>query len=174
MDKDLLIFIVDDDPMQLMMLEDHLSKFKHFKIKTFATGEECLAKINEKPDIIVLDFNLDSVDRNAREGLDILKEIKEINDDIDVVMLSGQDKMEVAVNTMKYGAFDYVVKNESAFVRVENAIYNIIKKNHVEGEANRYKKMMYAFALLFVASTIIVIFAVYLGWMKGGGTDVVL
>lgn len=147
--------MVDDDPMQLSMLQDHLSKFKHYKLRTFSTGEECLAHINEKPDIIILDYNLDNVDKNAKDGLDILIELQDKVPATDVIMLSAQDKIEVAVNTMKYGAFDYVIKNESAFLRIENTIFNINRKNKLEKEARTYKILTITFFLMLLATIIL-------------------
>jgi two-component system OmpR family response regulator len=141
LDKTLSLFLVEDDPMQVQMLHDHLSKFPKFKLKTFPTGEECMAKMDEKPDIVILDYNLDSVKKDAKPGLDILREIKEKKENTDVIMLSARDKIEVAVNTMKYGAFDYIIKNESAFLRIENTIYNIIRKNKLEKQVKTYKSL---------------------------------
>jgi two-component system OmpR family response regulator len=156
MRKDYTLFIVDDDPMQLEMLKDHLSKFKNFNIKTFSTGEECLMALTEKPDIIILDYNLNSVSKAAINGLDVLKLIKKDAPDAEVIMLSGQEKIEVAVNTMKYGAFDYVVKNESSFFRSENAIVNLLRRFNLTKETKMYKRLAIGFAIAFVVLIVII------------------
>ncbi|HET6991878.1 MAG TPA: response regulator, partial [Bacteroidia bacterium] len=103
------IFFVDDDPNQLTMVVDYLSKFKYINLKTFSSGEECLKNLSLKPQVIFLDYNFDKAGNQAKNGIQVLKEIKDADPSIEVVMLSGQDKIEVAVNTMKYGAFDYIV-----------------------------------------------------------------
>ncbi|MFN8142804.1 MAG: response regulator [Bacteroidia bacterium] len=73
-----------------------------------------------KPPIpVVLDYHLDSSDPTAMNGLQVLKKIKEQFPEVPVIFLSGQEKAEIAANTMKYGAYDCVVKNESAFHRLE-------------------------------------------------------
>ncbi len=77
MSKNTVIFIVDDDPMQQSMLRDHLSAMSNFTIHTFATGEECLKAIDQSPDIVFLDYNLDSKVAEAMDGLDVLREEKE-------------------------------------------------------------------------------------------------
>lgn len=154
------IFIVDDDPMQAMMLQDYLSKYSTFEIKLFPSGEECLKNMSLAPQIIFLDFNFDKIGKDAMNGTEILKEIKAVSPETEVVMFSGQDKIEVAVNTMKYGAFDYIVKSESAFHRSENVIFNIIKRMKLQGEARLYKKLTVVFAIAFVL-TIIAIFILY-------------
>src|SRR5438067_5006438 len=144
------IFIVDDDPAQSMMMQDYLSKYSTFTTHIYNSGEECLKNLSLKPQIIFLDYNFDKVGALAMNGIDILKEIKRETPQTEVVMVSGQDKIEVAVNTMKYGAFDYIVKGESAFYRAENSIFNIIRRLKLEGQASLYKKLTYFFAIAFV------------------------
>ena len=151
------IFIVDDDPMQASMLQDYLSKYSTFDIKIFNSGEDCLKNLTLEPQIIFLDYNFDMAGKNAMDGMDILKEIKAQKPATEVVMVSGQDRIEVAVNTMKYGAFDYIVKGESAFHRSENVIFNIIKRLKLQSEANLYKKLTITFGIALVAMIILVI-----------------
>ncbi len=151
------IFIVDDDPMQAMMLQDYLSKYSTFEIKIFNSGEECLKNLSLNPQVIFLDYNFDKVGKDAMNGTEILKEIKAAKPDTEVVMFSGQDKIEVAVNSMKYGAFDYIVKSESAFHRSENVIFNIIKRMKLQGEAKLYKRLTVVFAIAFAVAIIVVV-----------------
>jgi two-component system OmpR family response regulator len=151
------IFIVDDDSMQSDMMQDYLSKYKTFKFHVFNSGEECLKNLSLKPQIIFLDYNFDNAGVLAMNGVDILKEIKSQSPDTEVVMVSGQDKIEVAVNSMKYGAFDYIVKGESAFYRSENVIFNIIRRLKLQGQATLYKKLTFFFAIAFVTVIIAVI-----------------
>jgi two-component system, OmpR family, response regulator len=152
------IFIVDDDPAQSMMMQDYLSKYSTFTTHIFNSGEECIKNLNLNPQIIFLDFNFDKVGATAMDGIDILKEIKREKPDTEVVMVSGQDKIEVAVNTMKYGAFDYIVKGESAFYRAENTIFNIIRRLKLQGQASLYKKLTYFFAVAFLVMIVVVFF----------------
>ena len=158
--KKTLIFIVEDDPIHRQMLNDHLAQMSDFAIKDFATGEECIKHINERnefPDIAFLDYYLNSVVKDAMDGLDILTELKKISPHTDVVMLSGQDKIQVAVEVMKYGAFDYIVKGESAFYRAEKSVYNIYRYSKMKKDANMYKKLMITFGVAFVLMIILFI-----------------
>jgi len=154
------IFIVDDDAVQAMMLSDHLGKYSYLNIHTYLTGEECMKNIAiVKPQIVFLDYYFDKVSNTSMNGLDILKAIRGEHPDVDVVMFSGQDKIEVAVNTMKYGAFDYIVKSESAFHRAENVIFNIIRKLKLERMAAMYKRLTLLFGialgLLLIATAVL-------------------
>ena len=72
-----------------------------------------------------MDYHLDGIDKNAMNGIETLDKIKAFNPDIPVVMLSSQDKIEVAVNCMHHKAFDYVVKSETAFIRLQKIITTI-------------------------------------------------
>jgi DNA-binding NtrC family response regulator len=157
MAKNTVIFIVDDDLMQLDMLKDHLSAMSNFDLHTFSSGEDCIAQLDKNPDIVFLDFHLNSHDSNALDGLDVLREIKAKNPTTEVVMLSGQDKIEVAVDTMKYGAFDYIVKGESAFYRAEKAVYNLYKLSKLKRDAGMYRTLMITFGVAFVLMIILVV-----------------
>ena len=114
------IFVVDDDEMLSMALEDFLERKTDHEIHLFNTGEECLEHLEEQPDIIILDYNLNSVNKDAANGLVILEEIKKMNDAAKVVMLSSQDASWIIVQTVKLGAAEYVVKDENAFEKILN------------------------------------------------------
>lgn len=159
------IFIVDDDPMQAMMLQDYLSKYSTFTLTVFNSGEECLKNLDKSPDIVFLDYNFDKAGRNAMDGIEILKEIKKAKPLTEVVMISGQDRIEVAVNTIKYGAFDYIVKSESAFHRSENVIFNIIKRMKLQGEARLYKKLTLLFGVCLLGFILLVVILYQLGYI---------
>lgn len=151
------IFIVDDDPILAEMLKDHLVKMTSYEIKIFNTGEECIKALTELPGIVFLDFYLNSVNKDALDGLEVLKEIKSVSPETDVVMLSGQDKIDVAVKTMQYGAFDYIVKGESSFYRAEQVVFNIYRYKKLQGNAAKYKNLSIWLGIAFVLLVIVVI-----------------
>ena len=94
----ILIFLVDDDELFLKSLEIDFAQTTESTIKTFATGELCLKNMTQKPDVIILDYHLNGVHKNAINGLETLDRIKSVNPQIPVIILSSQDKIEVAVN----------------------------------------------------------------------------
>lgn len=157
------IFIVDDDAMQAMMLQDYLSKYSTMTVHVFGSGEECIKNLSLNPQIIFLDYNFDLAGKDAMNGIEILKEIKKQDPGIEVVMFSGQDKIDVAVNTIKYGAFDYIVKNESAFHRSENVIFNIVKRLKLMQEAKLYKRLSMLLGAALLAMIIITVILYYTG-----------
>jgi two-component system OmpR family response regulator len=137
-EKNILLFLVDDDALYLKSLEIEFLQNSDSKIKTFATGELCLKNLSQKPNIIILDYHLDGVEKNAINGVETLDRIKAIDDTIPVVMLSSQDSIDVAVNCMKHKAFDYIVKSETAFIRLQKAITTIIHYQKIEKILNWY------------------------------------
>ena len=136
------IFLVDDDALFLKLLEVEFLKHGDFAIDTFATGELCVANLTKNPDVIILDFHLDGIDKNAMNGIATLDKIKAFDSDIPVVMLSSQDKIEVAVECMHHRAYDYVVKSETAFMRLQKIITSIFSYKKMEKELNWYMERM--------------------------------
>jgi DNA-binding NtrC family response regulator len=138
----ILLFLVDDDELFLKSLEIEFTDNTESVIKTFPTGELCLENIAQNPDVIILDYCLNSIDRNAINGLETLDRIKTVNQTIPVVMLSSQDKIEVAVNCMKHQAFDYIVKSETAFIRLQKTITTIFHYQKLEKALSWYMEKM--------------------------------
>lgn len=136
------IFLVDDDTVYLKMLEIQFLEHGDFDIESYTSGEECLKNLSKKPDLIILDYLLDGVNRDAMNGIKVLDRIKKFDADIPVVMLSAQDKIDVAVNCMHHAAFDYVVKSETAFMRLQKIITSIFETNKLKKLLNWYMERM--------------------------------
>lgn len=136
------LFLVDDDAVFLKSLEIEFLQHADFSIETFATGELCIENLTHNPDVIILDYHLDGILKNAMNGIETLDKIKSFNPDIPVVMLSSQDKIDVAVNCMHHKAFDYVVKSETAFMRLKNIITTVLHYQKVEKELRWYMEKM--------------------------------
>ncbi len=136
------LFLVDDDALFLKNLQIEFLQHADFIIETFATGELCIKNLKHIPDVIILDYQLDGIDKTAMNGIETLDKVKAINPDIPVVMLSSQDKIDVAINCMHHRAFDYVVKSETAFVRLQKIITTIFKYKKMEKELNWYMERM--------------------------------
>ena len=117
------IFIVDDEALLVTMLSDYLKEmYPGSDIHTFPTGEACLEKLDEKPDVIILDYYLNSSKQDAGNGIDILKSIKEKNKTLPVIMLSSQERYSTAAQTIQHGAIHYVPKGPNAFQEISELI----------------------------------------------------
>jgi Response regulator containing CheY-like receiver, AAA-type ATPase, and DNA-binding domains len=153
------LFLVDDEPIQNEMLKDFLSERFLYNIKIFDNGEDALQNMSLNPEIIVLDYHLSAHKRDAMNGVEVLKKIKEKYPDTQVIMLSGQDKIEVATDSIKFGAYDYVVKGETAFSRMENILNNVSELHRTQTINKAYKKTI---TFLGVVIALIILLGIYL------------
>lgn len=124
--KDITIFLVDDDTMYLKSLEFQFRQNPSLKIETFLTGEACIEKLFLKPDVIILDYILSTPNKIALTGPQTLVKIKKILPSTQVIMLSAMESAEVATNSIKLGAFDYVIKDHNTFPRLKASIKKIL------------------------------------------------
>lgn len=124
--KEISIFIVDDDPMYLKSLAFQFRQNPNLKVETFLTGEDCIEKLFLYPDIVILDYVLNSPNKDALSGIQTLVKIKATLPQTQVIMLSAMESVEVATNSVKLGAFGYVVKSKDAFNRLKFCIKKIL------------------------------------------------
>ena len=154
-DRKYLIFLVDDDAKHLLLLKEHLNKHLPYTldIRTYTNGEDAMVDLPANPDLIILDYYFDGVGEQAVDGVEVLKKIKNKRPEIPVVMMSHQDKIEVAVTCYDYGAKDYIIKNETAYARAQLVVRNIIQEINKEALAKRFKestKTAYIILALFI------------------------
>ena len=136
------LFLVDDDVVFLKALEIEFLQHADFVIETYTNGESVLEKLSQHPDVIILDYHLDGINKDAMNGIQTLDKIKTINPDIPIIMLSSQDKIDVAINCMHHRAFDYVVKSETAFMRLQKIITSIFSYRKMEKELSWFMDRM--------------------------------
>ena len=123
------IFVVEDDEWYNRLLVHTLSLNPDYEIQSFTTGKACLANLHQEPDIITLDYRLPDM-----KGLEVLKQVKEINDDIQIILISEQDDIEVVVNLLRHGAYDYIIKSKDIRERLLNTVNNIRQGSKLKKE----------------------------------------
>ena len=116
------IFIVDDDEMLTEALSDFLTRDINHNISVFHTGEDFLGHISENPDVVILDFYLNTVNKDAANGLEILEAISKHVHNTRVIMLSSQESYMTAAKTIQKGAVQYIIKDEDAFQKIADSI----------------------------------------------------
>jgi len=136
------LFLVDDDVLFLKSLEIEFMQNGDFNIETYSSGELCVDHLSHSPDVVILDYHLDGMDKNAMNGMQTLDKIKALHPEIPVVILSSQDEIDVAINCMHHKAFDYVVKSETAFLRLQKNITTIIHHKKLEKQLTWYMDRM--------------------------------
>ena len=120
-EKKIKIFLVDDEVMYLNMLNQHIRNLGYDDITLFDNGPECIDSLYENPDVIFVDYRMDTL-----SGYEVLKKIKRFNPNIYVVIISGQDQVSAAVDTLKHGAFDYIQKGDAEEDKIRTVLERII------------------------------------------------
>ncbi len=123
------IFIIDDDVVISEMLKSVLSDVPDVNAINFLSGEDALLNLDLNPQIIILDYFLNSINPQAMDGLAVLRELKRSVPLAKVVILSGQEDLEVVYKLNQYHADDYVVKDKDAILNIKGIIEKLIKKN---------------------------------------------
>jgi len=146
------LFIIDDDIMYLKALEHSIAnKINSLSIYLFQTGEECLQQMKLKPAIIILDYYLNTKVADAQNGIAVLKQIRKISSKTKVIMLSGQDSLQVADDCMANGAYDYISKSDTSFVRINNLITNIVEDIKINTSYKTFRYAVLVVILILIA-----------------------
>jgi two-component system response regulator AtoC len=128
------VFIVEDDVWYGSMLEHYLSLNPEYEVRRFEAPGEFFAQLHEVPDVVTLDYSLPDCD-----GSEVLKKIKEQNPDIRVIIISGQEDVATAINLLKNGAFDYIVKDDDTKERLWNSILHLREISNLKHEVESLK-----------------------------------
>lgn len=131
----LKIFIVEDDLFYGELLKRHLSLNPDNEVYLYKTGNECLANMHLKPDLISLDYGLPDI-----SGLEVMDKIKADYPDLPIIIVSGQEDVKTAVDLLKAGAYDYFVKDKNTKDRLWNAINKIRDQVKLKRELNELKE----------------------------------
>jgi len=129
------IFIVEDDAWYGEILQYHLNLNPDYKVSLFKTGQECLEKMGLKPDLITLDFSLPDL-----RGDKLYQKIREINPNVPVIMISAQEDISVAVDLLKMGVSDYLIKDEATKDLLWNSIVRIRETQKLKKEVAHLKE----------------------------------
>lgn len=114
---DFRIFIVEDDPVYARLLEYNLGRNPDYVVEKFVSGKECMDNLHKKPALVTIDFSLPDMN-----GDELLKKIKARNASIGIIIISGQQDLTTAIELIKDGAFDYIVKSEDTSGRLWNSV----------------------------------------------------
>ena len=135
MKKQYKIFIVDDDKNIRRMIEVHLKKDKIYESMHASNGESCLKILQEEvPDLILLDIQMPGID-----GIETLEQIKQQYSRIPIIMMSAHGTIDIAVRSMKLGAYDFITKPFSGD-RLNITVRNALESNELRGEVEQLRR----------------------------------
>src|SRR5579871_890519 len=131
------IFIVEDDTWYGSMLQHYLALNPEYEVKRFESPNDFFAHLHETPSVVTLDYSLPDCD-----GSEVLKKIKDFNPEIRVIIISGQEDVATAINLLKNGAFDYIVKDDDTKDRLWNSILHLREISNLKQEVETLKSQV--------------------------------
>jgi len=155
--KNPLIFVVEDNQMYNKLVVSYLKTNKFTNVLSFLTGEDALKNMDKNPDIVIQDYLLEGM-----TGIEVLIKAKKTNPNVEFIFLSGQDSIDIAINSMKYGAYDYIVKDQMALQKMVNKIYKITSVTELVKSNKRYKIGVIVF---FIGLAVLVLITIALAIM---------
>jgi DNA-binding NtrC family response regulator len=133
----LKVFILEDDAWYGSMLQHYLSLNPDYEVKRFESSKEFFSHLHEKPDVVTLDYSLPDMD-----GGEVLKKIKGVHPDIQVLIISGQEDVSTAITLLKNGAFEYIVKDDETKDRLWNTLLHLQQINGLRNEVEQLKEQV--------------------------------
>lgn len=131
------VYIVEDDPFYGRLLKHHLSMNPDHDVELFTDGKSCLEQIHKKPNVVCMDYGLPDV-----SGDELFRKIQKTDNSIPVIIISSQEEVSVAVNLLKLGARDYIVKDDNAKDLLWRAIIKIQENNSLKQEVETLKAQL--------------------------------
>jgi CheY-like chemotaxis protein len=114
MNKNLNIFVIEDNEFLSMLLKAELEKLyteKGFTISKFESGEACKNMLHVMPQLVIVDYHLDSKNENAMNGIEVMEMIKQSSPNTDFIMITNNQQTELFLRAKKYGVHDYITKD---------------------------------------------------------------
>ena len=120
------VFVVDDDCFTCSLFQKHLENLGFENVRPFHSGVECLDNLHLDPALVLLDHDMAQI-----TGFEVLKKIKRYDPNTAVIMVSGQEDMATALDALKYGAFDYIIKGNGEVQRIEESLHRLERLHEV-------------------------------------------
>lgn len=140
-----MIFVVEDNKLYNQLIVGHLNKSGLTNVKSYSSGKECIEAVKNKevPNIVIQDYFM-----NDMNGVEVFQRVKKLVPKAEFIFLTANENVEVAVSTMRLGAYDYVIKDSIALDKVVNKIQKIIKILELERKNKQTKILVRIFLLV--------------------------
>lgn len=159
MERSINIFLVEDSEMYSLSLENSLKNIGNYRLNTYTTAEEALSHLYLNPDLIILDYFLPGLN-----GVAALKKFEEEKPGIPVIILSAQDEIQVVLDLLHAGAYDYIIKNKFTTDKLFHSIQRILSTNTIRFEntylraENKKFKIWFLLLAIFALAEMILFF----------------
>lgn len=162
------VFVVENNKLERNLIKDFFKGNQKYDFRYFMSSADCFAALNEHPMAVLIDYDLKTINASENDGIKILDKIKELEHSTEVVFYSHHENTEVAVATIKHGAFDYIVLNEFHFYRLENELQTIEAHIFHKRQSGKYKFLFWLTLGIGSFWIILVVVLVVLGVLKPG------
>jgi len=152
--KNPLIFVVEDNHIYNNFVVSYLKTHKYTNVESYLTGEDAIKNMHKNPDIVVQDYLLDGM-----TGIEVLIKAKKIVPHVEFIFLSGNDSIEIAINSMKYGASNYIVKDQAALPKLLEKIRQLGTATEIVKSKKRFKLGV---TLFFVGIAILILVTIFI------------
>lgn len=152
--KNPLIFVVEDNHIYNKLVVSYLKTNKYTNVESYLTGEEALQNMHKNPDVVVQDYLLDGM-----TGIEVLIKAKKIAPHVEFIFLSGNDSIDIAINSMKYGASNYIVKDQMALPKLVEKIRQLGTVSEIVKTKERFKVGVIIF---FVAIGLVILMTLFI------------
>lgn len=132
--KNPLIFVVEDNHIYKDLVVSYLKTNKYTNVESYLTGEEALKNMHKNPDVVIQDYLLDGM-----TGIEVLIKAKKIAPNVEFIFLSGNDNIDIAINSMKYGASNYIVKDQQALPKMVEKIRQLSSASKIVQTKKTFK-----------------------------------
>lgn len=149
--RDNSIFIIEKDLFYTELMLHVLHQEGFSQVETFSTSSACIDNLYKSPDIVIIDYNIES-----GRGVEVLHQIKAISPDVQVIFISGQETASVALDALKLGAFDYIMRDSFAMERLVRIIHNITDLKEVSERKQKRQQGLNG-ALTFTMSILLLL-----------------
>lgn len=158
--KNPLIFIIEDSIVYKDLIVGYLKSNNYSNVKQYKNGDECLKDLQLKPDLIILDYV-----STGMNGLELMRKVQNDHPEVDFIFMSGQNDVEVAVQIMKLGAADYIIKNDQAPKKLVKSIKSLVTSTKRQNQSRGFKiGVVGFFVLLFLVIMVILLISIFLGY----------
>lgn len=159
------LYIVDDDEMSLKILRNKFSSCFNYRVYTYKNGHDFLEEFMRFPftkrniHIVILDYAVNSISTDG-SSIDLMKKIREVNSQIEIIMISGLEDVDVASAAIKAGAVAFIKKNENSYLRVQNQVKYIISQKSLNRskQHNKLARVVFVASMLVLAAFAILVF----------------
>lgn len=152
--KNPLIFVVEDNHIYKDLVVSYLKTHKYTNVESYLTGEEALKNMHKNPDVVIQDYLLDGM-----TGIEVLIKAKKIAPNVEFIFLSGNDNIDIAINSMKYGASNYIVKDQQALPKMVEKIRQLSSASEIVKTKKSFKLGV---TLFFVGIGLLIAFTIFI------------